>query len=91
MRSLTHVVPGAVRLLLRGLPLSNGKVELAWSVAVGPAIARATTVKLEGCALLVETTSAEWTREIKRSTPVILGRLQSLLGDDAVTSIAIRT
>ena len=78
-------------LLLRDMPLSSGKVEFAWSVAVGPAIARATSVKLDGAALLVETTSAEWTREIKRSTPVILKRLHSLLGDDAVTSITIRT
>jgi predicted nucleic acid-binding Zn ribbon protein len=91
MRPLTHVAPGALMVLLRDMPLSSGKVELAWSVAVGPAIARATSVKLEGPALLVETTSAEWTREIKRSTSIILKRLQSLLGDDAVTSISIRS
>jgi hypothetical protein len=90
MRPLTHVAPAALMLLLRDIPLSSGKVEFAWSVAVGPAIARATSVRLEGPALLVETTSAEWTREIRRSTPVILKRLQSLLGDGEVTSISIR-
>jgi len=91
MRPLTHVVPGALMLLLRDLPLSEGKVGFAWGVAVGPAVARATTVKLESRALIVETASAEWTREIRRSTPVILDRLQTLLGKDAVSSITVRS
>ena len=91
MRPLTHAVPGALRLLLHDLPLSNGKVEFAWTAAVGPAVARATAVKLENGVLIVETTTEQWTREIKRSSPVILKRLQSLLGDEAVTSITVRT
>jgi predicted nucleic acid-binding Zn ribbon protein len=91
MRPLTHALPGALRLLLHDMPLSDGKVEFAWSAAVGPALARATAVKLEGGVLIVETTSAQWAHEIKRSTPLILKRLQSLLGDDAVASITIRT
>jgi len=80
-----------LRLLLHDLPLSNGKVEFAWTAAVGPAVARATAVKLENGVLIVETTTEQWTREIKRSSPVILKRLQSLLGDEAVTSITVRT
>jgi len=91
MRPLTHALPGALRYLLRDLPLSEGKVGFAWGAAVGPAVARATTVKLENGTLIVETTSAQWTREVKRSSPVILKRLQSLLGDDAVTSITLRS
>jgi predicted nucleic acid-binding Zn ribbon protein len=91
MRPLTHAVPGALMQLLRDLPLSDGMVGFAWGAAVGPAVARATTVKLEHAVLIVETTSVEWTREIKRSTPVILKRLQSLLGDAAVTEIIVRS
>jgi predicted nucleic acid-binding Zn ribbon protein len=91
MRPLTHALPGALRYLLHDLPLSEGKVGFAWGAAVGPAVARATTVKLENGVLIVETTSAQWTREVKRSSPVILKRLQSLLGEDAVTSITVRS
>ncbi|OLD18484.1 MAG: hypothetical protein AUJ01_07495 [Acidobacteria bacterium 13_1_40CM_3_65_5] len=84
-------MPGALRYLLHDLPLSEGKVGFAWGAAVGPAVARATTVKLENGVLIVETTSAQWTREVKRASPVILKRLQSLLGEDAVTSITVRS
>jgi len=91
MRPLTHALPGALRYLLHDLPLSEGKVGFAWGAAVGPAVARATTVKLEHGVLIVETTSAQWTREVKRASPVILKRLQSLLGEDAVTSITVRS
>ena len=91
MRPLTHALPGALRLLLHDMPLSSGKVEFAWAAAVGPAVARATAVKLEDGVLIVEAASPQWTCEVKRSSSVILQRLQSLLGDDAVTRIAFRS
>ena len=75
--------------LLRGSPLSDGKVTFAWKAAVGPAIERVTHVKLEHRVLLVETASAQWSREIMRSTGVILKRLKSLLGDDRPSSGAV--
>ena len=77
--------------LLRTTQLSDGKVSFAWRAAVGPALERVTSVKLEGRVLIVETTSAQWAREIQRSSGVILPRLQTLLGKDAVTSITTRT
>jgi predicted nucleic acid-binding Zn ribbon protein len=90
MRPLQHAIPGALLTLLRDIPLSDGKVGFAWRAAVGPAVQRATHVKLEGKVLLVDTTSAEWTREVSRSSPVILRRLQDLLGADAVARIEVR-
>jgi predicted nucleic acid-binding Zn ribbon protein len=90
MRPLQHAIPGALLTLLRDIPLSDGKVGFAWRAAVGPAVQRATHVKLEGKVLLVDTTSAEWTREVGRSSPVILRRLQELLGADAVARIEVR-
>jgi predicted nucleic acid-binding Zn ribbon protein len=90
MRPLQHAIPGALLTLLRDIPLSDGKVGFAWRAAVGPAVQRATHVKLEGRVLLVDTTSAEWTREVSRSSPVILRRLQELLGADAVARIEVR-
>ena len=90
MRPLQHVIPGALVTLLRDIPLSDGKVGFAWRAAVGPAVQRATHVKLEGNVLLVDTISAEWTREVSRSSPFILKRLKELLGADAVARIEVR-
>ena len=90
MRPIAHVVPAALMELLRTTPLSDGKVGFAWRAAVGPAIERVTAVKLEGDLLIVETTSAQWANEIKRSSGTILGRLESFLGKDVVKSITVR-
>ena len=90
MRPLSAGVPGALAELLRDTPLSDGKVGFAWKAAVGPAFERATAVKLEGTTLIVEVASAQWAREIKRSTRMILTRLQLLLGENTVTSIIVR-
>ena len=89
MQPLHNGMPGALVELLRGSPLSDGKVTFAWKAAVGPAIERVTNVKLERKVLLVETASAQWSKEVMRSSPVILRRLQSLLGADAVDRIEI--
>ncbi len=90
MRPLTHAVPGALIQLLRDTPISDGKVGFAWGAAVGPALGRATHVKLDGQTLLVETTSAQWSREVMRSSSMILKRLELLLGPDKVTKIEVR-
>ena len=91
MRSISHIVPAALRELLRVAPLSDGKVTFAWKAAVGPALERATTVKLEAGTLIVETAGPQWTREVKRSSGVILARIKTLLGDGTVQKIEIRT
>ena len=90
MKPLSLAMPGALRLLLHNAPLSDGKVAFAWRAAVGLAFDRATAVKLEHGTLIVETASAQWAYELKRSQGLILARLQSLLGDDAVTSLIVR-
>jgi hypothetical protein len=90
MRPLTHALPGALAALLRDVPNSPGKVDFAWKVAVGAAVDRITSVLLENHVIIVEVPDKNWEREIARSTPVILGRLQSLLGEDGVTAIQIR-
>jgi hypothetical protein len=90
MRPLLHAVPGALTELLKAAPLSDGKVSFAWRAAVGPALERVTAVKLEGHVLLVETASAQWSREIMRSSPMILKRLRAFLGADTVERIELR-
>ena len=89
MLPLSHMVPAALAVLLRTTPLSDGKVEFAWRTVVGPAIERATRVKLDRGVLIVETTSAQWAREVRRSSAMILRRLQNFLGTDTVTSISV--
>ena len=91
MRSISHIVPAALMELLRTTPLSDGKVTFAWKAAVGPALERATAVKLEAGTLIVETAGPQWTREVKRSSSVILTRLKTLLGENTVQSISVRT
>jgi predicted nucleic acid-binding Zn ribbon protein len=90
MRPLQHALPGALTEILRAQPLSDGKVTFAWQAAVGPALERVTAVKLEGRVLLVDTAGALWAREIMRSSPVILKRLQAFLGPDTVDTIEVR-
>ena len=90
MHPLTAVLPTALAELLRGSPLSRGKVEFAWNAAVGRAFERATSVRLEDGVLIVDAVSAQWAREVSRCTHIILPRLQTLLGDTAVTRIDVR-
>jgi predicted nucleic acid-binding Zn ribbon protein len=90
MLPVTAAIPRALAQVLRGTPLSPGKVEFAWTASVGPAIRRATAVRLEGGVLLVDSTSAQWANEVRRSSKIILRRMQSLLGDDAVREVVVR-
>jgi Dna[CI] antecedent DciA-like protein len=90
MRPLSHVVPAAVAEILRAAPLSDGKVTFAWRTAVGPALERVTAVKLENRVLIVETAGPQWSREIMRSSAIILRRLRGFLGDGAVEKIEVR-
>ena len=77
--------------LVRAAPLSPGKVAFAWRTAVGPAFERVTSVRLEARVLFVEAVSTHWAREVARSSPIILPRIQALLGEDSVGSITVRT
>jgi predicted nucleic acid-binding Zn ribbon protein len=90
MRPLQHAVPGAIAEILRAAPLSDGKVSFAWRAAVGPALERVTNVKLEQRVLIVETASPQWSREITRSSAMILKRLQTFLGAGVVEKIEVR-
>jgi hypothetical protein len=91
MRPISQALPGAVAELLRGVPTSAGKVSFAWRVAVGTGVERVSSVRLDTRTLLVDVTDQRWAREIARSSPIILARLQTLLGQEAVTRIEVRT
>jgi hypothetical protein len=84
-------MPGAIAELLRGAPTSPGKVEFAWKTTVGPSLAKVTDVRLEGDVLYVDVASAQWGREIRRSSHVILRRLHTLLGPATVSTLTVRS
>jgi hypothetical protein len=88
---LTRALPGALAELLRDAPNSDGKVTFAWGAAVGGKMQRVTAVKLEHGVLYVDAQTSAWVNEIRRSSPTILTRLRTLLGEDAVKRIEVRT
>jgi predicted nucleic acid-binding Zn ribbon protein len=72
--------------------MSPGKLRLAWRVAVGAAMSRATTVNmLDNGTVEVTAEDLAWRREVKRSQTMILSRLQDLVGAKFVTKLKILT
>jgi hypothetical protein len=70
--------------------VSPGKVDFAWKAAVGGAMQRVTTVRLEAGVLIVNAANIHWAREIERARHTILSRLQTLLGRDVVARVVVK-
>jgi hypothetical protein len=84
------LVPGAVAEVIRKAPLTPEKVAFAWRMAVGPAIDKATRISLDdGGVLQVRVDTAAWASALRKSSSLILSRLETLLGSDAVLQIDI--
>lgn len=90
MQPIARAVPAALAALLRPMPLSPGKVEFAWSAAVGSTVQRVTAVRLEGTVLLVDAASPHWARAVSQSSRIIRSRLDALLGEGVVTELVVR-
>jgi predicted nucleic acid-binding Zn ribbon protein len=88
VQSLNSVAPAVLAELIRRQPASKERTAFAWSIAVGPALARATTVELRNGVLTVVSRDARWAKEIERAKGTILVRLNQLLGD-AVSDLCI--
>jgi predicted nucleic acid-binding Zn ribbon protein len=83
------IIPSVVAEILRRAPMSREKVDFAWRAAVGPAIASVTSVRLDSDRVLhVAATEPHWQREVLRSSPLILARLERLLGPGVVARLA---
>ncbi len=90
MQPLQHAIPDVLTHLLRNAPLSSEKVAFAWRAAVGPAMARASSVRLSGDGVIeVACADDHWRREIRRSLPIIRERLAALLGVEVVRRIKL--
>ena len=83
-------MPSVVRNILRNGPMSPGKIQAAWRLAVGTAIDRATSVALlEDGTLEVASAELAWRREVKRSQGLILARLHDLLGPASIKKVKV--
>ena len=88
MIRVDRVIPNVLAEVIRKAPLCPEKIAFAWREAVGPAIARVSAVHRDEHGVLHVTVESAWTREIHRSSPLILRRLERLLGPGVVTAIA---
>ena len=89
MQAFQSFAPAVLAELIRRQPPSTARTEFAWAVAVGPALARVTTVELRNRNLIVCARDVQWARELERARDTILPRLQLLLGRDTVKGIFI--
>jgi predicted nucleic acid-binding Zn ribbon protein len=89
MLPIQHFTSNALAEILRRQPDSSARTSFAWQIAVGPVLARATTVALSGGVLTVRATDPRWAQEIGRSRQMVLSRLRHLLGPESVTQIKV--
>ena len=89
MVPLQHFATNVLAEVVRRQPASPARTAFAWQIAVGAALARSTTVSLDGGVLRVRARDARWAREIERAADTILGRVQDLLGPAAVTRLDV--
>jgi predicted nucleic acid-binding Zn ribbon protein len=75
--------------VIRRQPSSPARTTLAWQLAVGPALARATTVELVDGVLTVHSADARWAQEVTRARDIVLRRLQHYLGSDCVRALRV--
>jgi hypothetical protein len=84
-----QVMPGVVAEVVRKAPLTDEKVSFAWRLAVGPAVDKATTVRLGADGTLhVKAESQAWIDSVRASVGLIRSRLAHFLGEDAVKRIS---
>jgi hypothetical protein len=87
-----RIVPSVLAQIIRPAPLCAEKVEFAWRTSVGPAVGRATTVRLDDKGTLrVIAQDQQWRREVERSLGLIRSRLEALLGPDVIKGVEILT
>jgi hypothetical protein len=91
MQSIQSLMSNAVARLVRPAPLSPEKVAFAWRAAVGPSVSRVTRVRLANLLGVLEAVVDDdrFGDELERSAPLVLARLQALLGADAVERLEV--
>jgi hypothetical protein len=84
-------LPAVLSDILRSQPVTPAKVDFAWRRAAGPALARIATLALgvDGT-LHVEVETKQWKRELDRAAPLLLARLEPILGPQTVRRLDVR-
>jgi predicted nucleic acid-binding Zn ribbon protein len=91
MIPVQSLTTGVLAEIVRRQPASKERTAFAWQLAVGPALARATTVELtELGTLIVRAVDPRWSAEIDRANQSVLQKMQDLLGPDQVKTIRTR-
>ena len=84
-------MPGVLAEVIRKGPMCDEKVTLAWRLAVGPQIAKVTTVRLVPDGTLhIKTDSQAWIDAVRKSTSLIQIRMGDLLGENLVKRLEFR-
>ena len=84
-------MPGVLAEVIRKGPMCDEKVTLAWRLAVGPQIAKVTTVRLVPDGTLhIKTDSQAWIDAVRKSTSLIQSRMGDLLGENLVKRLEFR-
>ena len=81
---------GVLAEIVRRQPASKERTNFAWQLAVGQALARATTVELRDGVLTVRALDERWIREIERARERVLGKMRQILGEDQITTMVTR-
>jgi predicted nucleic acid-binding Zn ribbon protein len=91
MIPLQNLNTGVLAEILRRQPASKERTALAWQLAVGAAVARATMVELaESGVLTVRALDQRWIVEIDRAKDGVLLKMQHFLGPDQIKRIRTR-
>jgi hypothetical protein len=88
----SKVMPAVLAEVIRKAPLTDEKVAFAWRLAVGPAVDKATTVRLaSNGTLYVRADAPAWNDAIAKSFGLIRSRLAHYLGETTVKNIEVRS
>lgn len=91
MLPIQNFATGVVASAIRRQPASKARTDFAWQLAVGPALARVTTVELADAGVLtVRARDPRWLRELERARPAVLQKMQDLLGKEQVRRLVAR-
>jgi hypothetical protein len=90
MTPLQSFASGVLAEIVRRQPTSKERTNFAWQLAVGQALARATTVELTDGILTVRALDERWIREIERARDRVLGKMRQILGEEQVATMVTR-
>jgi hypothetical protein len=90
MLPIQNFASGVLAEIIRRQPPSKERTDFAWQLAVGTTLARTCSVDLTDGVLSVRARDAHWGREIERAADTIVGRMQHLLGPEAIVRVKVR-